>query len=381
MFSEMLCLRPLCALCLLVSVTPHFNMSMFSAASVSTSPSLEDRLLLRAAVDRAIRTFFDTQGMLEVHVPTMVPVPGMEEHLSAFKVHSTTRALWEPRWLHTSPEFAIKEVFSQIERDIYCMARVYRDEPCGPHHSPEFMMVEWYRHDVDYTVLMEDTEQLISAVLRAVLGTNSPRVHGQDLTLRFDRPIPRVRWVDAFAPYIDKDPLTASRDAWAQALESHGIVVSETWDRDTVLSMFWAEVIEATFAKEPIFLIEFPADQAALARLSPHDSRVAERFELYVPGPWDRHPGWGGVELANAFSELIDPVEQRQRFEACIEQRDALGVAPFPMPEDLLTGLETLGECSGIALGVDRLATWIGQTFLGWQVSVYDFYCTLRSEG
>lgn len=336
---------------------------------------------LRAAVDRSIRAFFDEENMLEVHVPTMVPVPGMEEHLEAFQVYSAARTTWGPQWLHTSPEFAIKEVFSQIQSDIYCLARVYRDEPCGPHHAPEFTMLEWYRHRTDYHALMVDTERLLRRVVRDLLGTERPHAVGRDVEIHFDRPIRRVRWYDAFSPYIDEDPLIASRDTWASALERHGVAVDEAWDRDTVLSMFWAEVIEPTFGEEPIFLIEFPADQAALARLSPSDARVAERFELYVPGPWDRTPGWGGVELANAFSELVDVHEQRTRFAACIEQRDVRGMAAFHMPEDLLQGLETLDACAGIALGVDRLTTWLAQTFLGWNVRVYDFYATRRREG
>lgn len=356
-------------------------MSIFRAQDGDVPASLEQRLRLRAAVDRSIRAFFDGEAMLEVHVPTMVPVPGMEEHLEAFQVHSTARTTWGPQWLHTSPEFAIKEVFSQIQSDVYCLARVYRDEPCGPHHAPEFTMLEWYRHRTDYHSLMADTESLLRRVFTDILGTDTPRMVARDQIFRLDRPIRRVRWKDAFAPYIDEDPLTASRDAWAQALESHGISVDAHWDRETVLSMFWAEVIEATFGDEPIFLIEFPADQAALARLNPQDERVAERFELYVPGPWSRAPGWGGVELANAFSELVDVQEQRKRFTACIAQRDALGMAAFNMPEDLLSGLSALEPCAGIALGVDRLTTWIAQAFLGWDVSVYDFYATLRTEG
>lgn len=356
-------------------------MTIFVPLDAHAAPSLEARLLLRAAVDRSIRAFFDAENMLEVHVPTMVPVPGMEEHLAAFQVHSTARTTWGPQWLHTSPEFAIKEVFSDIERDIYCMARVYRDEPCGPHHAPEFTMLEWYRHGTDYRALMDDTERLLRKVLLDVLGTARPSIFLNDRTLRFDGSIRRVRWVDAFAPYIDGDPLTASRDEWAKALDSHGISVDSHWDRDTVLSMFWAEVIEPTFGDEAIFLIEFPADQAALARLSPEDPRVAERFELYVPGPWARDPGWGGVELANAFSELVDVRAQRQRFEACIARREELRVAAFQMPEDMLHGLRSLDSCAGIALGVDRLTVWIAQTFLGWEVSVYDFYATSRRWG
>lgn len=342
---------------------------------------LQARLQLRASVDRAIRQVFDDLGLLEVHVPSLVPVPGMEDHLDAFEVRSPSRASWAPRWLHTSPEFAIKEVFGALDCDIYCLARVYRDEPSGPHHSPEFTMLEWYRHGADYHVLMDDTEAIIGAVVEAVLGTRRPKIFGQESSLDLGGPFRRVRWAEAFGPFVDMDPLHADRDAWARALAAHGHFVDPAWDRETLISMLWCEVIEPTFGSEPVFLIEFPADQAALALLAPHDERVAERFELYVPGPWERAPGWGGIELANAFSELIDPVEQRNRFERCITRRQELGVPVFPMPEDMLAGLASMRTTAGIALGVDRLTTWIAQTFLGWNVSVYDFFCTRRREG
>src|SRR5699024_6036802 len=118
------------------------------------------------------------------------------------------------------------------------------------------------RHRTDYHTLMDDTERLLRQVLLEVVGTARPRAIQTGKELRFDAPLRKVRWVDAFAPYIDGDPLTATRDQWAHALSSHGIAVDTHWDRDTVLSMFWAEVIEPTFGDEAIFLIEFPADQA-----------------------------------------------------------------------------------------------------------------------
>lgn len=354
--------------------------SDFRRPSRSSVP-LQKRLELRAQVDRTIRSVFEELGILEVHVPSMVPVPGMEEHLAAFQVTSSTRKTWAPRWLHTSPEFAIKEVFGELDSDIFCLARVYRDEPSGFHHAPEFTMLEWYRRGVNYDPLMADTELILRRVVHAVLGTTTPEFYNGHGHLDLEKPFPRLAWKDAFAPYLDEPPLTASRDSWARALTTHDHYVDPAWDKDTLSSMLWAEVIEPTFGNEALFLTEFPADQAALALLSPKDSRVAERFELYVPGPWERAPYWGGIELANAFSELIDPQEQRLRFERCIVQREAMAAPTFPMPEDMLAGLESMDTTAGIALGVDRLTAWIAQAFLGWDVSIYSFYCTRRTEG
>lgn len=316
---------------------------------------------------------------MEVHVPSLVPVPGMEDHLDAFTVASPTRQQWAPRWLHTSPEFAIKEVFGALDCDIFCMARVYRDEPSGPHHSPEFTMLEWYRRDVDYTALMDDTEALLRDVVQATCGTLRPTLVDGRGALDLTGPFERRTWREVFDPFVDGDALNAPTDAWAAALQRAGIDVAPQWDRDTLMSMLWCEAIEPTLSDRPLFLTEFPAEQAALALLSPRDARVAERFELYVPGPWLRTPGWGGIELANAFSELIDPVEQRIRFEACREKRAGLGIPVFPMPEDMLVGLEAMPTTAGIALGVDRLTTWIAQAIFGWDVTVQSFFCTRRA--
>lgn len=349
-----------------------------SSPSPRHRPPLVERLRLRAKVDGAIRRFFDERGLLEVHVPSIVPVPGMEDHLDAFPLASLSRTSWGPFWLHTSPEFAIKERFGELGVDVYCMDRVYRDEPSGPHHSPEFTMLEWYRRDADYFVLMEDVEALICAVVEATVGDPTPTLvegHGRvDLRQSW----PRMTWQEAFAPFLDEDPLEADHDAWRRALERAGIFVDEDWDTETLQSMLWAELVEPAFGERPIFLIEFPASQASLARLRPDDGRVAERFEAYLPGRWERTPGWGGIEIANAFSELIDPIDQRRRFARCLEGRARSGAPLFPMPEDLLRGLESMPKTAGIALGVDRLTTWIAQSLLGWAVEVSDFYCTAR---
>lgn len=350
---------------------------MFEPSPLPYVPTLLERLKLRAQVDRSIRAVLDGLGMLEIHVPSIVPVPGMEDHLDAFQIRSPTRKLWEPRWLHTSPEFAIKERFGEIGCDVYCMARVYRDEPSGLHHSPEFTMLEWYRRDSDYTALMSDVEEIIRTVVVDVLGTDCPNLAGSRGTFDLRGSWRRISWEDAFSPYVP-DPLRAEAAAWATALRAAGIEVDPEWDIETLSSMLWAEVIEPSFDREPIFLIEFPASQAALARLSAHNPEVAERFEVYLPGPWARSPGWGGIEIANAFSELIDPEDQRRRFEVCLERRRAASLPVFPMPEDLLKGLETMPVTAGIALGVDRLTTWVAQALLGWQVEVSDFFCTAR---
>ena len=351
---------------------------LFTPLVRPSCPPLTDRLRLRSRVDQSIRRVFEALGLLEVHVPSIVPCPGMEEHLDAFEIRSPTRRSWAPRWLHTSPEFAIKERFGELNADIYCMARVYRDEPSGPYHSPEFTMLEWYRRDADYHALMDDVERLIRAVITDVIGHDEPHLPARGATLALHRPWRRVRWQDAFAPFLDEDPLHASLAAWRRALTRAGIEPDDRWDEATLSSMLWAEVIEPSFSDEAIFLTEFPANQAALARLHPDDDRVAERFEAYLPGPWERAPGWGGIEIANAFSELINVEEQRARFDRCLAQRGAAGLPVFPMPEDMLAGIANMPRTAGIALGVDRLTTWIARAILSWDVTVADFYCTRR---
>ncbi len=300
-----------------------------------------DTLRQRAAILRQIRGALDERGFFEVEPPLMVASPGMELHLDAFMVSGAARR----RYLHTSPEYALKTLLGQGAQRIYAIVPCFRDEPPSRTHNPEFTMLEWYAAGTDLFGLMAQTEAVVRAAADAT-GTRPPRV-GDD-TLDLDGPFERLTVREAFVRYAGVDPWThTTADALREAARGHGVAVpteSPAWD-DVFFQIFLNAVEPRLGRTRPTFLWGWPASQAALSRLDPSDPTTALRFELFA----------GGYELANAFDELIDPVEQRARFEAESAARAAQGKAIYPIDEALLAALGEMTPTAGIALGVDRL--------------------------
>jgi elongation factor P--(R)-beta-lysine ligase len=266
----------------------------------------------RSAIFSRVRGFFAGKGYLEVETPFRIPAPAPEAHIDAI-----SSAGW---FLQTSPELCMKRMLAAGYQRIFQICRCWRDGERGVRHLSEFTMLEWYRAGADYLALMEETEELISAAAAA------PRFSYRGLTIDLSRPWERISVADAFRSYTD----TTAEDAL----------------RDGIFDELLVEKIEPRLGiGKPTFIYDYPACCGALARLKEPDRTVAERFELYI----------GGVEIANAFSELVDPVEQRKRFEAEAGFRADAGKACYPMPEPFLQALQEMPESAGIALGLDRL--------------------------
>jgi lysyl-tRNA synthetase class 2 len=271
-------------------------------------PALE----ARARIVQAIRAFFMAQDFLEVETPQRIPVNAPELHIDAMR-----SGAWS---LHTSPELCMKRLLAAGYPRLFQICRVWREGERGRRHLPEFTLLEWYRSDADYLTLMDDCE----ALLRALVPAGSLPV--RDATIDLTAPWLRLSIAEAFSAYASL-PL-------AQALAE---------DRfDEILS---SEVEPRLGQEKPTFLYDYPAGLAALARRKVNQPDLAERFELYI----------AGIEIANAFSELTDPVEQRQRFSADESARRAQGKEPLPLPEKFLAALSNLPPSAGIALGLDRL--------------------------
>lgn len=310
-------------------------------------------LLARNAVKRALRRWFDGEGFTEVETACLQLSPGNETHLHAF---ATTLlgddGVSRPRYLHTSPEFAMKKLVAAGETRIFDFARVWRNREGGPTHSPEFTMLEWYRAREDWTVLMDDCASLL-ALAADTVGARSFRHRARACDPR--APLERLTVADAFAAHagidllatLPADPADApDRDALAAAARAAGMRVAADDGWSDVFSRVLAERIEPALGDgRPCILMEYPAREAALARPCAHDPRVAERFELWACG----------VELANAFGELTDPVEQRRRFRVEMDEKERLYGERYPIDEDLLAALALMPPTSGIALGFDRL--------------------------
>jgi lysyl-tRNA synthetase class 2 len=281
----------------------------------SSTPSLR-ALHVRAAVLRAIRAWFDDQGFLEIQTPVLLETPALELHIDALSVDGGPSESGV-NFLRTSPEFHMKRLVAAGYEKIYQLGPCFRRGERGDLHHPEFTMLEWYRAGTDYLGILDDTRSLLGSVFQSL---EKPACH-------FSKDWKTITVRDAFTRWAGWDPVAA-------------------YDADR-FNLDLVEKVEPALPRDkPVVLMDYPAPAAALSRRKPGQPEVAERWELY----------WGGLELANAYSELTDPVEQEARFRECAEQRRALGKEVYPLDEAFLAALRAgLPPCGGIALGVDRL--------------------------
>ncbi|MBB4183594.1 lysyl-tRNA synthetase class 2 [Sinorhizobium terangae] len=308
-------------------------------------------LIGRNRIQSALRRYFDERDFTEVDTASLQVSPGNEAHLHAF----ATQALGhdgsaQPLYLHTSPEFACKKLLAAGEKRIACFAHVYRNRERGPLHHPEFTMLEWYRAGESYEALMRDCAEIL-ALAAETTGTRSLSYQGRT-TDPFLEP-ERLSLAEAFERFAGIDLLASiaedgatDRHRLAAAMRVSGLRVA---DDDTWADLFSRVLVEKVEPNlgfgRPTILDEYPTAEAALARPTARDRRVAERFELYACG----------VELANAFGELTDAAEQRRRFELEMAEKARVYGETYPLDEDFLSALAIMPEASGIALGFDRL--------------------------
>lgn len=307
-----------------------------------------ERLKARAKIVAAVRAFFDGQGFVEVETPVRIAAPAPEPHIDCPVVPSPTGGV--PTYLRASPELQMKKLLAAGMDRIYQIGPCFREGERGSRHNPEFTMIEWYRRDADYLAILSDIERLFCILLSLFRGDRPLNSHGDrpynplesigdrplhppptpnpQLTTHNsqpygDRPFKRVTVREAYRRWAGWDP-------WTE------------WDQDR-FDLDMAMKIEPALKPEGVvFLMDYPPQAASLARLR---GDVAERWELYVDG----------LELANCFTELCDPAEQRQRFEAARQERRQLGESDYPIDEEFLSSLGSIGSAAGVALGVDRL--------------------------
>lgn len=278
-----------------------------------------DALWLRAQVLKTVRDFFRERGFLEVETPLLIPANAPEEHINPV----ITTSSWQ---LQTSPEICMKRLLSAGHRRLFQISRCWRSDERGSRHLSEFTMLEWYRAGCDYQSLMADCEELLQSVVQTCRPDRRCFEH-KTVTINPFAPWERITVQEAFSRFGDCDV----RDCLKKGLYEE-ILTS---------------VIEPALAGfgAPVILLDYPVELAALARVKPESRNLAERFELYV----------GGLELANGFSELNDPLEQRRRFEEANAVRSRAGQSVLPLPEPFLAALGSMPDSAGIALGIDRL--------------------------
>ena len=273
-------------------------------------------LRLRTGLLRAVRRFFTERDYIEVETPYLIPAPAPEFHIDAIRAGKG--------FLHTSPELCMKRLLAAGYPKIFQICKCFRQGERGSRHLPEFTLLEWYREETDHLGLMDECEEMVVFVLEE-LGL-PPRLEFQGRTLDLQRPWKRFTVRQSFERYAST--------SLERAMESGRF--------DEILAF---EIEPSIGFPKPVFLYHYPSALAALARLGKEAPGWAERFELYV----------AGVELANAFSELTDPVEQKARFEKELAKRDEQGKTVYPMPEKFLRTLPFMPESAGIALGVVRM--------------------------
>jgi lysyl-tRNA synthetase class 2 len=270
----------------------------------------------RALIYDVIRTLFRSEGFLEVETPLLVPTVAPEKYITPFTVNG-----W---FLSTSPEMHMKRLLAAGYGKIFQICHCFRKSERGRLHNPEFTMLEWYRVGADYMQIIQDTERLVLTLAnRLRLGTTI-RYQGAEIDLV--SPWPRITVRQAFLNSAGWDPFTRLDE--------------ERFEVDLV-----EKVIPSFDPSRPTVLMDYPVAMASLARLRPGNLPVAERAEVFI----------GGLELANAYSELTDAAEQERRFKQEIETLEREGKRGIVMPERFIESLSSLPECGGIALGVDRL--------------------------
>jgi elongation factor P--(R)-beta-lysine ligase len=307
-------------------------------------------LMARGQIKSALRRWFEDRGFVEVETSALQVSPGNEAHLHAFATEFRTEAgARTPLYLHTSPEFACKKLLAAGERRLFTFAPTYRNRERGALHHPEFTMLEWYRANEPYDVLMRDCAEIL-ALAAAAAGTDL--LTWRDEPVDASAPPERLTVAEAFRRHARIDLLATlngpepNRDSLADAALGIGVRVAldDTWS--DIFSRILVDCVEPRIGRgRPTILMEYPAVEAVLARPSPKDPRVAERFELYACG----------VELANAFGELTDPAEQRRRFEIEMDEKQRVYGERYPIDEEFLAALAQMPPASGIALGFDRL--------------------------
>ena len=292
-----------------------------------------EALRLRARLNAAIRGFFAERNVLEVETPILSVAGNTDPNIASFPLQFSGRTDGAPRtrWLRTSPEFALKRLLAAGIGDCYELGRVFRDGEAGRRHNPEFTMLEWYRVGWNHQRLIDETAELVGMAL----GLSGRRAM-----------LERIAWRDLYHQRLGIDPITAGVGELQGALGDVRLD-PEGLTRDDWLDLLLTHRLQPAFADDRMLAVfDYPASQAALARLRPGDPPLAERFELYL----------GPLELANGYHELTDAGEQRVRFERDLAVRAGRGAVTPPMDARLLSALRCgLPACAGVALGMDRL--------------------------
>lgn len=302
--------------------------------SIDFKPTCDIQALkARAKLYRQIRQFFIERDVLEVETPILSQAGVTDVHLASVQAQRHVHGKKQTHYLQTSPEFAMKRLLASGSGAIYQICKVFRDDEHGRKHNSEFTMLEWYRPQFSLKDLMLEVTDLLNVVLAERFGEVRPTV---------------LSYKHAFIDRLDLNPLQATLQQLKDAVHRVGLNLDLGDDRLAYIDLLFSHMVEPSLGFDtPVFLTDFPPELASLAKtkLDEDGELVAARFELYIEG----------LELANAYDELIDAEVLRSRFQADNTEREKLGLHVMPIDEYLLAALPNMSECAGIALGIDRL--------------------------
>lgn len=302
--------------------------------SIDFKPTCDIQALkARAKLYRKIRQFFIEHDVLEVETPILSQAGVTDVHLASVQAQRHVHGKKQTHYLQTSPEFAMKRLLASGSGAIYQICKVFRDDEHGRKHNSEFTMLEWYRPQFSLKDLMLEVTDLLNVVLAERFGEVRPTV---------------LSYKHAFIDRLDLNPLQATLQQLKDAAHRVGLNLDLGDDRLAYIDLLFSHMVEPSLGFDtPVFLTDFPPELASLAKtkLDEDGEFVAARFELYIEG----------LELANAYDELIDAEVLRSRFQADNAEREKLGLHVMPIDEYLLAALPNMSECAGIALGIDRL--------------------------
>ena len=310
-------------------------------------------VLERAALLRALRSYFDQQGFVEIDAPAMATCPGLELHLDAIEVsvREGMGGAMQQRYLVTSPEFHMKRLLSAGFERIYSLGKAFRSGERGVWHNPEFAMLEWYRAGERYPAIVDDLLTLLPLCARAIAKVRASRGAVVADAFALGEPL-RISFTEAMGRWAGLDIRDVDLAGLRARAQAAGLDVRQGDDKADILMQAMVERVEPQVPKDRVVVIDrWPECLASLARRDPEEPGTAERFEVYVRG----------IELANGFTELVEPAEQRARFEADLAAREKAGLPTYPIDERFLSALaEGCPPAAGVALGVDRLLMVLG---------------------
>ncbi|MCX6781784.1 MAG: EF-P lysine aminoacylase EpmA [Candidatus Magasanikbacteria bacterium] len=316
-------------------------------SDLKNNPRLNEIFKKRLEITRLIREFFWSENFQEAETPVAVRLPGQEPYLNPIPVlFHDPNGIVNKFYLQTSPEFAMKKLLAVGYEKIFQICKCFRDfEQFGGNHNTEFTMIEWYRASGTLEEIMDDTERLFKYV---ATGLKVESLKSKDHVVPIFGEWERLSMREVWKKYSDvelNDYLTSEKMAELVKARGYAVEEKEAFE-DLFYKIFLNEIEPKLGMQKPIMIYDYPEQMTSLSRLSKNDPRYAERFELYI----------AGLEMANAFGELTDAVEQKKRLEADREKRAQMGKETWPVDSDFISALESgIPNAGGIALGVDRM--------------------------